>query len=55
MASGSFLIQWVITRLSLELYMMDIGPLSFFLNINATCITHGLFISMTVFTKEIIS
>lgn len=55
MAFNSYLIQQVITCLSSKLYMTNLGPPSFFIDITSTCVIHGIFISLIVFAKEILS
>lgn len=55
MAFNSYLIQQVITCLSSKFYMTDLGPPSFFIDITSTCVIHGIFISLIVFAKEILS
>lgn len=49
------LITQVISRLSTEFAMTDLGSLSFFLGISATRSAQGLFLSQTAFAKEILS
>ncbi|XP_023751748.1 uncharacterized mitochondrial protein AtMg00810-like [Lactuca sativa] len=54
-ASSHSLISCVISRLSEEFSLTDLGPLSFFLGISASRSSQGLFLSQMAFAKEIIS
>ncbi|KAJ9545500.1 hypothetical protein OSB04_025207 [Centaurea solstitialis] len=54
-ASSPDLVTRVISRLSSEFQMTDLGALSFFLGVAATRSSSGLFLSQSVFAQEIIS
>ncbi|KAJ9562193.1 hypothetical protein OSB04_007353 [Centaurea solstitialis] len=54
-ASSPTLISMVISKLSSEFPMSDLGPLSFFLGIAATRSTSGLFLSQSAFAQEILA
>ncbi|KAJ9543586.1 hypothetical protein OSB04_023293 [Centaurea solstitialis] len=54
-ASSPDLVTRVISRLSSEFQMADLGALSFFLGVAATRSSSGLFLSQSVFAQEIIS
>jgi len=54
-ASSSRLVTSVISRLSSEFPMSDLGPLSFFLGISASRSSSGLFLSQTTFAQEILA
>ncbi|KAJ9564021.1 hypothetical protein OSB04_009181 [Centaurea solstitialis] len=54
-ASSPTLISMVISKLSSEFPMSDLGPLSFFLGIAASRSNHGLFLSQSAFAQEILA
>ncbi|KAJ9565343.1 hypothetical protein OSB04_001309 [Centaurea solstitialis] len=54
-ASSPTLISMVISKLSSEFPMSDLGPLSFFLGIAASRSTSGLFLSQSAFAQEILA
>ncbi|KAJ9558152.1 hypothetical protein OSB04_012766 [Centaurea solstitialis] len=54
-ASSSTLISMVISKLSSEFPMSDLGPLSFFLGIAASRSQSGLFLSQSAFAQEILA
>lgn len=54
-ASSPALVTRVISRLSSEFPMSDLGPLSFFLGISATRSSSGLFLAQAAFTQEILA
>ncbi|KAI3514468.1 hypothetical protein L1887_12893 [Cichorium endivia] len=54
-ASSPTLVTRVISRLSSEFPMSDLGPISFFLGISATRSSSRLFLAQTAFTQEILA
>ena len=53
-ASSVVLRKHIITRLSKEFSMKDLGPLSYFLGISVTQHSHGLFLSQSKYAMEIL-
>ncbi|XP_071708325.1 uncharacterized mitochondrial protein AtMg00810-like [Rutidosis leptorrhynchoides] len=53
-ASSTGLLQRIITSLHTEFSMIDLGPLNYFLGINVTRTTSGLFLSQRQYATEII-